>query len=188
MFLILCMVNFMPWQVTEWVNLLCWSKKVCFSLPGMLFFIISRFLMSFGDYVTTLTMLNLDNMDESPINFLAFIKILSIAAWLFFFFACVILALGYVVLHMSEGIYINRCCSISLAQNGLLSGMGFIFRSIIQVDGTCLERTLSWKLFFLTMAIFSHIFFAYYNAILTSFMTVREPAPGMPSTQNMLFK
>ncbi len=139
----------------------------------------SRFFMPFVTYVTTLTMLNLHNMDESPINFLAFVKILSAAAWLLFFITCMILALGYLILYLSNEIDRGaKSEDFSLVPKAFLSGMGFVFRTIIQVDGTYLERTFSWKLFFLAMAVFSHIFFAYYNAILTSFMTVRAPAPG----------
>ncbi len=142
-----------------------------------------RFFMPFMEYISTLTMVNPNNMEESPINFLAFVKILSSSAWALFFAACATLVLGYLIIYVSEEEEEGE--GLSSGKQGFLQGVGFVFRTILQVDGTFFDKRISSKLFFLTMAVFSHIFFAYYNAILTSFMTVRAPAPGFFSKMTL---
>ncbi len=133
------------------------------------------FMTSFFEGKATLSIVNPAHK-RTPINFAAFLIVFSPYTWLTILVAFMIiwtLQLGHTLTEK------NIPRSIKIFSLGL-SSMFWSFKAMLQLQNFN-PHSLSNKIFVITVAVFFFIILSYYQAMLTSFMTVNAPAAKITS-------
>ncbi len=129
-------------------------------------------------------MTSLEGLKSSPLNMLAYVKIFLPMAWISFLAMAVLMVVAYasLSLYVSDGRKITDNVALDT-----LKGVDYVFKSTLQLDASLPNsHRLSAKQFLLWTGLLSFVIFSYYNALLTSYMTVKTKNPTIKSYRDVL--
>ena len=115
---------------------------------------------------------------------LAYVKIFLPMAWISFLAMALLVVIAYtsLSLYVSDGK--KRTNNVVLEA---LKGVDYAFKSTLQLDSSLpSSHRLSAKQFLLWTGLLSFVIFSYYNALLTSYMTVKTKNPMIKSYRDVL--
>ena len=140
-------------------------------------------MTSLINYPLTLSMTSLEGLKSSPLNMLAYARIFLPVAWTSFLAMAIIVVVAYASLSMCVSDRKKDGNNVVLET---LNGMDYVFKSTLQLEASFSSNTLSTRQFLLWTGLLSYIVFSYYNALLTSYMTVKTKNPRIKSYRDVL--
>ena len=128
------------------------------------------------DEKTTMVILNpafVSNQEE--INFTAFLSVFTLESWLLLAFLLFLLATFNFLIWRTTMQTSRRSFTEDINES-----VGFAYKALLQLEVST-RGTYSYNILFLTASAYAILAMAYYEGVLTSFMTARLPPPPMQS-------
>ncbi len=139
------------------------------------------FSRSFLKSLSTLIVANPARLGgRHPVNLAAFSSVFSVAGW------CLLLLIFFGTATSHLLIHSASACRRTRVICSLASSLSFTFKTYLRLDPTLATGRTSGKILLMTASACATVTLGYYEGTLTSFMTVKAPAPGLRSFEDTI--